>query len=247
MREIVAELRADGPTEEEVERARAYAAGRRVLAFENTNAVARYAADQTIVFGEDIDPDAAIARSTRSRSTRSREVAAPVDPDALAVACVGPHEADEFGVASAGWRRCACVGRDDRGRRRGHQRPRARALRPARRATAGRCSARSSAARASTTRTAPAPSASAARSSSSCSSPSSSTACPGSSASTRPAACGTRSEMGAHADVHCYTPGEFERKRAALPRVPRRGRDRHRPAGRRRRRSRRHSDRRFAA
>ena len=35
----------DGPREEEVERARAYAAGRRVLAFENTNAVARYAAD----------------------------------------------------------------------------------------------------------------------------------------------------------------------------------------------------------
>ena len=62
MREIVGELRDEGPTEEEVERARAYAAGRRVLAFENTNAVARYAANQTIVFGEDIDPDGAIAR-----------------------------------------------------------------------------------------------------------------------------------------------------------------------------------------
>ena len=60
MREIVDELRA-GPTEEEFERARAYAAGRRVLAFENTNAVARHAAAQTIVFGQDIDPDAAIA------------------------------------------------------------------------------------------------------------------------------------------------------------------------------------------
>ena len=36
MREIVDELRTDGPREEEVERARAYAAGRRVLAFENT-------------------------------------------------------------------------------------------------------------------------------------------------------------------------------------------------------------------
>ncbi len=56
-----------GRREEEVERARAYAAGRRVLAFENTNAVARYAANQTIVFGEDIDPDRAIALSTRSR------------------------------------------------------------------------------------------------------------------------------------------------------------------------------------
>src|SRR5919106_3662948 len=61
MGEIVDELRTDGPTEEEVERARAYAAGRRVLAFENTNAVARHAASQTVVFGQDIDPDAAIA------------------------------------------------------------------------------------------------------------------------------------------------------------------------------------------
>jgi hypothetical protein len=26
-------------------------------------------------------------------------------------------------------------------------------------------------------------------------------------------------EMGAPADVHCYTPDEFERKRATLPRV----------------------------
>ncbi|WP_372789881.1 M16 family metallopeptidase, partial [Paraconexibacter sp.] len=61
MREIVGELHADGPTEEEVARARAYAAGRRVLAFENTNAVARYAANQAIVHGEDLDPDQAIA------------------------------------------------------------------------------------------------------------------------------------------------------------------------------------------
>jgi len=62
MREIVAELHADGPREEEVERARAYAAGRRVLAFENTNAVARYAANQAVVFGASIDPDESIAR-----------------------------------------------------------------------------------------------------------------------------------------------------------------------------------------
>ena len=71
MREIVDELRTDGPREEEVERARAYAAGRRVLAFENTNAVARHAASQTVVYGQEVDPDGAIARSTRSRSTRS--------------------------------------------------------------------------------------------------------------------------------------------------------------------------------
>src|SRR5205807_833846 len=54
MREIVDELREQGPSEEEVTRARAYAAGRRVLAFEHTGAVASYAANQTIVLGDSI-------------------------------------------------------------------------------------------------------------------------------------------------------------------------------------------------
>jgi predicted Zn-dependent peptidase len=96
MREIVAELHADGPTEEEVERARAYAAGRRVLAFENTNAVARYAANQTIVFGEDIDPDQAIALLDGVTFDEVAAAARTVDPEELAVGCVGPHEASEF-------------------------------------------------------------------------------------------------------------------------------------------------------
>src|SRR5690606_10250579 len=96
MREIVAELHADGPTEEEVARARAYAAGRRVLAFENTNAVARYAANQRIVFGEDVDPDAAIASLDAVTHDEVCAVARAVDPERLAVACVGPHEAGEF-------------------------------------------------------------------------------------------------------------------------------------------------------
>ncbi len=96
MREIVGELAADGPRPDEVERARAYAAGRRVLAFENTNAVARYAANQTIVFGEDIDPDAAIALLDEVTFDEVAEAARTVDPDELAVACVGPHTAEEF-------------------------------------------------------------------------------------------------------------------------------------------------------
>jgi predicted Zn-dependent peptidase len=95
MREIVSELRDDGPTEEEVARARAYAAGRRVLAFENTNAVARYAANQTIVFGEPVDTDAAIARLDAVTHDQVRAVAADV-ADRLAIAVVGPHEAAEF-------------------------------------------------------------------------------------------------------------------------------------------------------
>jgi predicted Zn-dependent peptidase len=95
MREIVNELRTDGPRPEEVERARAYAAGRRVLAFENTNAVARYAANQAIVFGEDIDPDAAIARIDAVTYDEVRAVAADV-ADRLAVAVVGPHDEADF-------------------------------------------------------------------------------------------------------------------------------------------------------
>jgi predicted Zn-dependent peptidase len=95
MREIVDELRADGPSQEEVQRARAYAAGRTVLGFENTNAVARHGANHKIVFGEDIDPDAAIAALDAVTYDEVREVAAGV-ADNLAVACVGPHTADEF-------------------------------------------------------------------------------------------------------------------------------------------------------
>ncbi|MEJ7825726.1 MAG: pitrilysin family protein [Solirubrobacteraceae bacterium] len=95
MREIVVELRDEGPTTAEVDRARAYAAGRRVLAFENTNAVARHAATQTIVFGEPIDPDGAIAALDAVTHDEVRAVAGDV-ADTFAVACVGPHDADDF-------------------------------------------------------------------------------------------------------------------------------------------------------
>jgi predicted Zn-dependent peptidase len=95
MREIVDELRSEGPNEAEFERARAYAAGRRVLAFENTNAVARYAATQSIVFGQDIDPDEAIAALDRTTFDQVAEVARGVSVEA-SVACVGPHEAGDF-------------------------------------------------------------------------------------------------------------------------------------------------------
>jgi predicted Zn-dependent peptidase len=95
MGEIVDELRSDGPNEEEFERARAYAAGRRVLAFENTNAVARYAASQSVVFGGSIDPDEAIAALDRASFEEVTEVARGISEEA-SVAVVGPHELDEF-------------------------------------------------------------------------------------------------------------------------------------------------------
>ncbi len=95
MREIVEELRTDGPSEEEVERARAYAAGRRVLAFENTNVVARHAAAQTVIFGQDIDPDKAIEALDAVTYDEVVEIARGISGE-LSVACVGPHTQDEF-------------------------------------------------------------------------------------------------------------------------------------------------------
>jgi len=95
MREIVTELREQGPAEAEVERARAYAAGARALAFENTGAVARHAAQQTILFGEDVDPDTTIGLLDAVSFDDVREVAAGIE-DRLSVACVGPHTTEDF-------------------------------------------------------------------------------------------------------------------------------------------------------
>jgi predicted Zn-dependent peptidase len=95
MREIVDELRAEGPRAEEVERACAYAGGRLVLAFENSGALARYAAQQAIVHGDDIDPDSAIDALDNVTFDDVATVARGISEE-LAVACVGPHAAADF-------------------------------------------------------------------------------------------------------------------------------------------------------
>jgi predicted Zn-dependent peptidase len=95
MREIVTELRDAGPTEAEVERARAYAAGARTIAFENTGAVAKYAAQQAIVYGEDVNPDRTIELLDQVTHAQVAEVARRV-ADELSLACVGPHSTDDF-------------------------------------------------------------------------------------------------------------------------------------------------------
>jgi predicted Zn-dependent peptidase len=96
MRDIVSELRVDGPTEGEVQRARAYAAGARAIAFENSGAVARYAAQQAIVYSdEDVNPDRTIDLLDAVTFDEVREVAAGV-PDELATAVVGPHTLEEL-------------------------------------------------------------------------------------------------------------------------------------------------------
>ncbi len=95
MREIVTELREDGPTDAEIERARAFAAGARAIAFENTGAVARQAAQQAIVYRESVDPDRAIELLDRVTAAEVREVAGDI-ADRLSVAVVGPHTVAEF-------------------------------------------------------------------------------------------------------------------------------------------------------
>ena len=95
MREIVDDLRANGPRAEEVERARAYAGGRLVLAFEDSGSVARHAAQQSIVYGSTIDPDAAIAAIDSVTFDEVDTVARGISED-LAIACVGPHAAADF-------------------------------------------------------------------------------------------------------------------------------------------------------
>jgi predicted Zn-dependent peptidase len=95
MRDIVTELRDEGPTRAEVARAQAYAAGARTIAFENTGAVARYAAQQTIVYGEGVDPDSTIELLDKVTYDDVREVAAGV-ADELSVAVVGPHTVAEL-------------------------------------------------------------------------------------------------------------------------------------------------------
>ena len=95
MREIVDELRTDGPTRDEVERARAYVGGARAIGFENSGAVARHAAQQAIVYRGDVDPDAAIAQVDEVSYEQVVDVARSV-PEEFSFAVVGPHTGDEF-------------------------------------------------------------------------------------------------------------------------------------------------------
>jgi len=98
MRDIVTELRDEGPTRAEVQRAQAYAAGARTIAFENTGAVARFAAQQAIVYGEHVDPDRTIELLDQVTYDDVREVAAGV-ADELSIAVVGPHTVAELETA----------------------------------------------------------------------------------------------------------------------------------------------------
>ena len=94
--EIVAELARDGPRPGEVERARSYTAGSTVLALESTRAVASRAASLRVTFGEHGSPDELIAALDAVTEDDVGELGARVGGEPV-VACVGPHDPDEFG------------------------------------------------------------------------------------------------------------------------------------------------------
>jgi predicted Zn-dependent peptidase len=95
IKEIVADLAANGPRDGEVERARAYAAGSTVLSLESTSAVASRAARNKVVFGELTSPDETIDALDAVTGEDVRRVAAQLHGDPV-VACVGPHRAEDF-------------------------------------------------------------------------------------------------------------------------------------------------------
>ncbi len=92
---IVAEL-ADGDLRPgELERARAYAAGTTVLSLESTGAVARRAASQRVTFDEVLAPDVTVEALDAVTEEDVRRIAREITGEPV-VACVGPHDAEDF-------------------------------------------------------------------------------------------------------------------------------------------------------
>ncbi|MCA1698073.1 MAG: insulinase family protein [Actinobacteria bacterium] len=93
--EMVAELAKEGPTDEEVDRARAYAAGSLVLALERTMSVAGRAAERKLTYGEAPQPEEAVETIDAVTQAEVREIAGRIS-GMPTVACVGPHSAGDF-------------------------------------------------------------------------------------------------------------------------------------------------------
>jgi predicted Zn-dependent peptidase len=96
LRGHVDRLRTEGPDESEVDAARSFTAGRRVIALERTRALAHYGALQAIVFGEPVDPSTAI---TSVDAVQLDDVAslAHAIPASFALAYVGPEATSSLG------------------------------------------------------------------------------------------------------------------------------------------------------
>ncbi len=95
IRELVLDLAREGPDRDHVDRARSYAAGRRVLAFENSNVLADHLAQEAILHGGAGRPEEEIAVLDAVGYDEVADVAGRIG-DAPAVACVGPHTTADF-------------------------------------------------------------------------------------------------------------------------------------------------------
>jgi predicted Zn-dependent peptidase len=93
---IVAELAAAPPTRGEVNRARSAAAGRRALAFENTTTAALHMAEEMLLHDCEVDPARAVAALDAVSFDDVAAIAAAIVGEP-ALACVGPHDASDFG------------------------------------------------------------------------------------------------------------------------------------------------------
>ena len=94
--QIVGELVAAPPTRDEVDRARSAAAGRRALAFENTTTAALHMAEEMLLHDHEVDPAGAVAALDAVGVDDVAAIAAAMVGEP-ALACVGPHDASEFG------------------------------------------------------------------------------------------------------------------------------------------------------
>jgi predicted Zn-dependent peptidase len=95
IRGLVGSLAREGPDRNHVERARSYAAGRRVLAFENSNVLADHLAQEATLHGETRRPEEEIALLDAVGYEDVARVAAAIG-EPPAVACVGPHTTADF-------------------------------------------------------------------------------------------------------------------------------------------------------
>ena len=93
--EIVDQLAAGGPSDDEFDRARSAAAGRRALALENTTTAAIHLAEELLLHGHETDLTEAVESLDAVQLDDVAAVAAAT-AGAPAIACVGPHAAEDF-------------------------------------------------------------------------------------------------------------------------------------------------------
>jgi predicted Zn-dependent peptidase len=95
IRAIVDELAEREPSDEEVERARSCAAGRRALAFENSTTAARHVAEEQLLHGSEVGPAEAVAALDAVTHAQVTAIARRVGAE-CSVTCVGPHRVEDF-------------------------------------------------------------------------------------------------------------------------------------------------------